>query len=247
MNENIPFYISSLFIVLTLALFYFFMNGFKYALSRVDYPKRKKRRIFLIVPSGIFIWLVLLAMLSFNDFFQDFQSLPPRILLAVAPPFILILVSIFSGSLDKLLLKIRPWWLINLQTFRVVVEIILWLLFINELIPVQMSFEGWNFDVLVGLTAIPVSYLCFKRRKFFYNPVIAWNIVGLILLFNIIIISSISTPSPLRVFVNEPSNTIVAYYPFIWLPGFVVPMALLLHLASLRQIWLKNRPIEMDF
>lgn len=247
MNETIPFYISILFILLVMVLFYFFMNGFKFALSRSDYSENKKKKVFLWIPTGIFVWLILLAFISYSGFFLDFQSVPPKIFLAIAPPFAVILISIFSGTLDKMLLKVRPWWLINLQAFRVAMEIILWLLFIHHILPVQMTFEGYNFDVIVGLTAIPISLLCFRKRKFYYKPVIAWNIFGLIVLLNIVVIAIVSTPSPLRLFMNEPSNTMVAYYPFIWLPGFVVPMAIFLHLASLRQIWLKRRPVMMDF
>lgn len=247
MNGNIPFYISILFILLTLTLFYIFMHYFKYALNRVDYKKKKRRRIFRAVPSGIFLWLVFLAIVAYNDFFLDFSGLPPRIFIALIPPFFLILIAVFSGSMDKLLLKLRPWWLVNLQSFRIIMEIILWLLFIEEIIPVQMTFEGLNFDILVGITAIPVSYWCFKRRNFSYKPVVVWNILGILLLLNIIIVAAISTPSPLRVFMNEPANTVIGYYPFIWLPGFVVSMALFLHLASLRQIWLKTRPVMRDF
>jgi hypothetical protein len=246
MDENVPYYISILFIALTFALFYFFMFGFKFALSRVDYPENKKRKIFLWVPIGVFVWLVFLALISFNGFFLEFKGMPPRILLAVLPPLVVIVVSIFSGTLDPLLLKIRPWWLINLQSFRVMVEIILWLLFLENIIPVQMTFEGFNYDILVGLTAIPVSYLCFRRRKFFYKPLIVWNILGILILLNIVTIAILSTPSDLRYFMNEPANTVIGYYPFIWLPGFVVPMALFLHLASLRQIKLKDGPI-LDF
>lgn len=247
MNENIPFYISILFILLTLSLFYLFMHHFKFALNRVDYSERKKNNIFRLVPSGIFLWLVFLAVVAYSDFFLDFSGLPPRIFLALGPPLLVILLAVFSGSLDKLLLKLRPWWLINIQSFRIVMEIILWLLFIENIIPVQMTFEGYNFDILVGLTAIPVSYWCFKRRKFHYKPVIVWNILGIMILLNIVAIAVMSTPSPFRVFMNEPANTMVGYYPFIWLPGFVVPMALFLHLASLRQIWLKRRPVMRDF
>jgi hypothetical protein len=61
------------------------------------------------------------------------------------------------------------------------------------------------------------------------------------LLFNIVIISILSTPTPFRFFMNEPANTIVAAWPFIWLPGFVVPMAFLLHVFSLKQLWAGSR------
>jgi hypothetical protein len=46
-------------------------------------------------------------------------------------------------------------------------------------------------------------------------------------------------PTPFRVFMNEPSNTIVAKFPIVWLPALLVPLAYGLHFLSLRQYWRK--------
>ena len=117
------------------------------------------------------------------------------------------------------------------------VEILLWALFATGLAPVQMSFEGWNYDVFSGLFALPVAALAFDgmttRRR---GLALGYHIVGLLLLLNILVIAVLSMPTPIRQFHNEPANTIVAHFPVIWLPAVLVPFALMGHVLGIRQL-----------
>jgi len=66
----------------------------------------------------------------------------------------------------------------------------------------------------------------------------------MLLLLNILVIAVLSMPTPFRYFQNEPSNTLVAQFPFILLPGILVPIAYTLHIFSLRQL-LTAKKIEI--
>ena len=111
----------------------------------------------------------------------------------------------------------------------------LWVKVSQGLLPVQMSFEGRNFDILSGLAALPVGYFCFVRKTWPSWAVLVYNIAGLLLLLNVTVIAVLSMPTPLRAFHNEPANTLVGQFPFIYLPGFLVPLAYTLHIFSIRQ------------
>ena len=65
---------------------------------------------------------------------------------------------------------------------------------------------------------------------------IAYNFIGLVLLFNIVTVAILSIPGPFRYFMNEPANTIVTYFPIVFLPAFLVPLAYTLHFFPLRQL-----------
>ena len=65
--------------------------------------------------------------------------------------------------------------------------------------------------------------------------------MGLLLLINILVIAVLSMPTPLRYFMNEPANTLVGEFPFIYLPAVLVVIAMGLHIFSLRQIWLLRK------
>lgn len=178
-------------------------------------------------------WLLLLGILSIRGFFTNF-SLPPRLSLAVLGPLPLVLLFIRSQAGKQLLHQIQPQWLIYLQSFRILVEIAIWVLVRNGSLPVQMSFEGRNFDVLTGLLAFPVGYYCFVRKT--WPPVVAllYNIAGLVLLLNVVAITALSMP-PGRVFHISPDSSLLTKFPFIYLPGLLVPLAYTLHILSLRQ------------
>lgn len=178
-------------------------------------------------------WLLLLGILSIRGFFTNF-SLPPRLSLAVLGPLPLVLLFIRSQAGKQLLHQIQPQWLIYLQSFRILVEIAIWVLVRNGSLPVQMSFEGRNFDVLTGLLAFPVGYYCFVRKS--WPPVVAlfYNIAGFVLLLNVVAITALSMP-PGRVFHNSPDSSLLTKFPFIYLPGVLVPLAYTLHILSLRQ------------
>jgi hypothetical protein len=111
----------------------------------------------------------------------------------------------------------------------------LWALFAENLLPVQMTFEGRNFDVLSGLSGIVVAFFA-ARGNLSRGFLIGWNILCLGLLINIVATAILSMPGPLQVFHNEPSNTIVTHFPVSWLPGLLVPLAYMLHFFSLRQL-----------
>src|SRR5260370_19768582 len=115
------------------------------------------RSIFRTTAVLLIAWLILLGILSIRGFFADFSALPPRLAFAMLPPLILVLLFTRSRAGKELLQHVQPQWLIYLQSFRILVEIAIWLLVRNGILPVQMSFEGRNFDILTGLLALPVG------------------------------------------------------------------------------------------
>jgi hypothetical protein len=203
------------------------------------------RSIFRGTAVLLLAWLLLLGILSIRGFFTDFSALPPRLTFALLPPLLLVLLFTRSRAGKEVLRHIQPQWLIYLQSFRILVEIALWLLVRNGSLPVQMSFEGRNFDILTGLLAFPVGYYCFVKKN--WPPVVAllYNITGLVLLLNVVTISTLSMPTPLRVFHNQPDSSLLTRFPLIYLPGLLVPLAYTLHILSLRQWGMSRRPFRL--
>ena len=186
-------------------------------------------------------WLLLLGILSIRGFFTNFSQLPPRLSFALLVPLPLVLLFTRSRSGKQFLHHIQPQWLIYLQSFRILVEVTLWLLVRNGSLPVQMSFEGCNFDIHTGLLAFPVGYYCFVKKSWPPVAALLYNIAGLLLLLNIVAISTLSLPTPLRVFHNQPDSSLLTMFPFIYLPGLLVPLAYTLHILSLRQLGMYRR------
>ncbi len=200
------------------------------------------RSIFRTTAVLLVAWLILLGILSIRGFFTDFSRLPPRLTFALLPPLLLVLLFTRSRAGKQVLHYIQPQWLIYLQSFRILVEIALWLLVRNGSLPVQMSFEGRNFDILTGLLAFPVGYYCFVKKTWPPIAALLYNIAGLVLLLNVVTISTLSMPTPLRAFHNQPDSSLLTKFPFIYLPGLLVPLAYTLHILSLRQWGIYRHP-----
>lgn len=195
-------------------------------------PGRHPGRVMLAVTG----WVALLGLLSLEGYFANFKSLPPRLFPALIVPLVGGLLFLRSAGGRELLARTPPQWPIYLQSFRIVMEIILWLLYLQHRAPAIMTFEGRNVDILVGLTAIPVGYLCWVRRAWPARVAFWWNVAGICILLNVVVHAQLSAPTPFRVFVTDPPVTFIGYWPYILLPGFLVPLAWLGHAASLIQL-----------
>ena len=240
MQPIVPDYIASVFVILSFMLLIIILYGFKKALIKSGVEEAKRKRKIRRLAMLLLLWLLFLVKISDMQFFHDWLAMPPRILIAVLPPLVGVLALIFSNKLNAIVSAIPQHSLILIQSFRIVMEIILLILFLEYIIPVQMTFEGRNFDILAGITALPVAYLVFKN-KVSRNFIIGWNIFGLLLLANIVVVALLSTPIPFRYFMNEPANTVIAYFPFVWLPGFVVPVAYTMHFLSLKKCFSERK------
>ena len=227
-----------------LACIVFILRGLRAALDRTGWALGRRSRIFLWTLGLLGAWVLIIGVLSLRGFFADFTRLPPRPGLAMLLPLPVVLWITRSKAGKELLRATPPHWVLYLQSFRIVVEIMLWLTVVRGLLPVQMSFEGRNFDILSGLFAIPVGYYCFVRKSWPSWVVLLYNVGGLLLLLNIVLIAVFSMPTPLRLFHNEPANTLVGQFPFVFLPGFLVPLAYTLHIFSFSQWAMSRRPVQ---
>jgi hypothetical protein len=175
---------------------------------------------------------------------SDFSLFPFNFAPVLFIPMVTIVSLLFSKGLGEILENIVPENLIRLQVFRLFVEILLWMLFMETLIPGQMTFEGRNFDILAGVSA-PIISLLLSQKKLSNTIAIIWNLMCFGLLINIVSIAMMSTPTPIRVFMNEPSSSIVGQFPISWLPGFLVPLAYTLHFFSLKQLLAERKKLAL--
>ena len=181
-------------------------------------------------------WLGVTAVLAAAGLFGDFARIPPRIVLAFVPPLLAILWLCRSAAVGRLLDEVPPGWLVYPQAFRIVMELILWQLFVVGAIPAIMTFEGRNVDIVVGLTAPLIAWQCFGRRTWSFRAAVCWTLAGILILLNVVVHAQLSAPTPFRVFMTQPPVTFIAYLPWIWLPAFLVPFAWALHALSIRQL-----------
>ncbi|WP_317897428.1 hypothetical protein [Aurantibacillus circumpalustris] len=219
--ENLPFYVQLLFVVTTILTLWFI------------YKASSKSNLLL----GVFMaWLLLQGFIANTGFYLITTTLPPRFSLLVVPPVLTILFFFATKKGRMYLDKFDTKTLTYLHSVRLPVEITLWLLFLNKLVPELMTFEGRNLDVLTGITAPLIAYFGYSLGKLNKFVLLIWNFIGLGLFFNIVITAILSAPFPFQQLAFDQPNIGVLYFPFVWLPCFIVPLALFSHLVCIKEL-----------
>ncbi|HEV8284605.1 MAG TPA: hypothetical protein VGQ09_09850 [Chitinophagaceae bacterium] len=229
MLTDLPSYITILFLLTVALTFVLFINVVKY---------KAATSIILL------IWLALTGMLAYKGVFQNTAALPPRLMLVMAPAllFIILMLATKKGKVFIDNLDLKKLTLVHI--IRLPVEVILYLFSLQKLIPELMTFAGRNFDILSGITAPIIYFVCFKNSQLKNRwLLLIWNFVCLGLLLNIVINALLSAPFPFQQFAFDQPNIAVLYFPFIWLPCFIVMIVLFSHLAAISKLLRNNKAI----
>ena len=183
---------------------------------------------------GTLAWLGYAAVLAGTGVLVS-PNPPPRLLLLLLP---LITFAIWAGrsrAALSLALRFPLRELIGLQGFRLIVELFLHRLMVEDRVPKAMTFEGHNFDIVTGASAL-VLYAAWNHLP---NPARiskAWNYLGLTLLAVVAITGILSAPGPQQSFNLDHPNLAVTQFPYVFIPALFVAAALCLHILALRRL-----------
>jgi hypothetical protein len=236
MIRDLPTYIEYTFGLTTVASLFLFVWTIR--TSRSEQTRKVAKMVFM----GMIVWLGLQAILSLLAVYSsDSTSFPPKIMILGIFPMISIIILLFTTSkgrsfIDSLPLKSLTY----INSIRIPVEMVLFWLYMNKAIPKLMTFEGWNFDIVAGITALFIAYFGISKNRIGYKALLIWNFISLGLLLNIVFLALLSVPSPIQKFAFDQPNIALLYFPFSWLPTFIVPIVLFGHLASIRQLLIRR-------
>lgn len=166
-------------------------------------------------------WFAATGLLGASGWLADF-GLPPRPLFVVAVGIVGITVLARRADWHR---RRSLAWLVGFQSFRIPVELLIWLAVSEGVAPPQFTWTGANWDVITGVTAL---LLCPFVGGLPSWVVGLWNALGLALLINVVVVAILSMPTPLQQI--HPDNVWVAFFPFQWLPFIHVVLAWLGHL-----------------
>ena len=197
--------------------------------------RTSERRVAVGVAFGVALWLAITGVLGSSGYFARFEGLPPPLLVLILPTLALPIVlglSRTGGALAGLPVAL----LVLFHGFRLPLELVMHRAATEGTMPPQMTYTGFNFDIVSGLTALVVGGLALFGRAPHWL-LLAWNALGSLLLAAIVVIAVASLPQ-FQAFGHEPSrvNTWVAHFPFVWLPAGLVTGALLGHVILWRRL-----------
>ena len=233
--EAVPAYVSVVFILTTFATVAFLIQAIK-AVGTRSFPSQ-------ILLFTLPLWIIFQAVISIGGFYQTESSVPPRIALFGVFPALVMIIAYFLFFRSSFIERIPLWLLTSVHVVRIPVELTLYWLFIGKQVPQVMTFEGRNFDIFSGILAVVVYFAAFRAKSANRWLLIAFNILGLILLANIVSIAIMSLPSPIQQISFDQPNRAVEYFPYIWLPTVIVPAVLFAHLSSLWKLRTGHKPL----
>ncbi len=236
MTDSASWYVSATFILTVLIMLIFILYYSYRSLKKLNKPTYS----FYIVTGVLMAWLVLQAVLANSGFFDAPKSMPPRLIFAFGPILFFLLLLFFVPGSYKVMKEIPVSALTYIHTIRIPVEMVLWWLYLEKGIPELMTFQGRNPDILMGITAPVIGYLCFTKNVLSRKIALAWTFISLLFVLNIVIHAILSFRSPIQMFAFDQPNVALTTVPFIWLPCFLAPVIVFFHFLAIRRLLSKS-------
>jgi hypothetical protein len=189
--------------------------------------------------AAVVAWLAVVAGLGAAGVLRH-ESRPPPLFLMMLIAVVLVVLAARSSIGDRLARSLPLAAIIGFQAFRLPLELVMHRAASEGTMPVQMSFSGWNFDIVTGASAIVMALLVARGMAPRWL-VQAWAVMSTALLAIIVVIAIASTPA-FAAFGASPDrlNTWIGFFPFSLLPGALVPAALFGQLILFKRLALER-------
>ena len=239
---------TAAFVAIVLGLAALFVAGVAFAGRASGEPAAETRRWTLRAALGVAAWLGVTGALSASGVLAR-PMLPPPLALFVLASMAVSVRAAFSALGTRLVRGVPIAALVAVQGFRLPLELVLHAWKDQGVIPVQMTFAGHNFDIASGLLALVVGAWLARGSAVRSARAAIWvfNLVGFALLIAVMSIAVLSSPLPVRAYLNDPPLLLAFYFPYGWIVPICVGGALFGHLLTFR--WLaasRHTAVEID-
>src|SRR5262245_30987597 len=216
------------------------LAGLWAALKRAMVPPRDRVTTWLGVAIPLATWLALIWISAMAGAFEVGRSQLPLVPLAIVLPPVIGLTFLLRSRRIAAAMEVAPRaWLIGIQVYRVLGAnfLVLWA---YGAIPGAFALPAGIGDVLVGLLALPVAFYLVSGAARGRSVGVAWNLLGIADLVSAVTLGALSSPGPLQQLSRDHPNLATFSYPIVMTPTFAVPLSLILHGLSLRQLWFRH-------
>jgi len=222
------------FLIIPFGLLVALLWGTHLASRHLDEDEGTRRHAILITVVVSTVWMAGTWRAAESGVLRQWDATPPPFALLVVGILCLSVALAWTGYGRRLAYGLPLWALVGIQGFRLPLELAMHAMYERGIMPEQMSYSGRNFDIVTGFTALVVAWLVSAGRMG-RRLVLIWNVVGLLLVLNVVTIGILSTPR-FRLFGDDRINVFITYTPFVWLPAVMVLAALAGHLIVFRAL-----------
>lgn len=192
---------------------------------------------------GAALVLAISAVAAASGVLSRFDITPPP--MAILIPSVLALALVVGlGSIGRGAAGAVPLMtLVGVQAFRLPLELFMHHAAEVGVMPMEMSYSGYNFDIVTGAVALALFAAARVGLSVPRALIWSWNLWGLACLGIILVVAVLSSPM-VRFFGDDPRhlNTWVLFFPYVWLPAVLVTIAMSGHIIVTRALLRKDRP-----
>lgn len=182
--------------------------------------------------AALLAWFVLVIVLGAAGLFATSAGGTPALGAAVAVPVIIGLIATrYSAAVRTLISEIPLAWLVAIHLGRLFAIFFLMLYALGRLPPTFALVAGWG-DIAIAVAAPVVAWAVYRRAGGWRGLALTWNTLGfadLVLAVTLGVGSAVD--SPVRFIYEAASSGTMSSLPWLLVPGFMVPLYLLTHLA----------------
>jgi len=232
----VPVYLPYYVVAGTIGVIGALLFGLRGALANAGwatYDRTVTLRAVAITTNG---WFLLTLALASADAYRAAADRIPTIQYGILVPILIGGLLIWrSPRLARIIDAVPQHWLVGVQLYRALGGIFL-ILYAAGKMPGLFAWPAGLGDVLAGVLAPVVAIAYWRGPRENADLVFAWNLFGIADLVVAVTAGMLSSPSPFQLFAFDLPNELVSQFPLVLIPAFLVPVSVLLHLASLTKL-----------
>jgi hypothetical protein len=236
MNGQTPGYLLPVVLSGTVGTLAAVLFGLQRALKLARWPTPDRRQAVSIATILLVGWFFAALFPSWTGFYRGTDGQIPTIQYGVFIP-ILVGVALFSRwvTFRRAIDAVPQPWIVGVQLFRLEGAIFL-ILYAWHGLPGAFAWPAGVGDVIVGLLApvVGIAYAYNSSRR--TGLLGAWNLLGIADLIVAVTTGFLTSPSRFQMLALGSPNVLIGAFPLVMIPVFLVPLAVLLHLASLQKL-----------
>lgn len=191
-------------------------------------------------------WFGIAFALGFLEVYRAVSDRIPTIAYGILVPIVIGgLLIVRSSTMARVLDAVPQHWLIGVQLYRALGAIFLVLYGAGNL-PGLFAWPAGLGDVLVGVLAPVIAVAYARGPDKNEDLVLGWNIFGIVDLIVAVASGFSTSPSPFQLFAFDQPNQLVSMFPLVLIPTYLVPVSVLLHLASMTKLRRTVRHMEVQ-
>ncbi len=243
MNVSVPNYLTPYVLTGSIAAIATLLFGLRRTLRRAAWPRKERNQAFWSLSAILAGWFIFAALTSLAGWYGGMARRVPTIQYGLFIPILVGVLLFWKWPMLRRTLDVVPnEWLVGLQFYRALGVIFL-ILYAAGRLPGLFALPAGIGDFSVGLLAPLVAIPYARSSHAAASRVRLWNMLGIADLVIAVSTGFLTSPSPLQIAAFDRPSLLITIFPLVLIPVYMVPLSILLHFASLRQL---RKPEKRD-